>query len=145
MTEIRKFKVGDKVKGVSNIGSAFDLGVIVEVDEGNIDPYLVEYTVTSCGVWRGEGDLELAIDDSIINYMHDNLMASASCDAVNHPTHYTSYPGIEVIDLIEHLNFNRGSAIKYIARAGLKNKDTEIEDLKKSLWYIQREIERLEK
>ena len=67
-------------------------------------------------------------------------------DTVNHPTHY-NVGRIEVIDVIEAWGlgegFNRGNAIKYIARAG--HKDSEIEDLKKAAWYIQREIERLEK
>lgn len=64
-------------------------------------------------------------------------------DQVNHPRHYTAYNGIEVIELTEQMNFNRGNAVKYIARAGLKNKDTEIEDLEKARWYIDREIARL--
>lgn len=67
-------------------------------------------------------------------------------DIINHPSHYTDGK-IEVIDFIEEkqLNFHRGNAIKYIARAGKKNKETEIEDLKKADWYINREIQRLEK
>ena len=67
-------------------------------------------------------------------------------DIVNHPSHYTDGK-IEVIDFIEEkqLNFHRGNAIKYIARAGKKNKETEIEDLEKAVWYINREIQRLEK
>lgn len=67
-------------------------------------------------------------------------------DIINHPSHYTDGK-IEVIDFIEdkQLNFHRGNAIKYIARAGKKNKETEIEDLGKAVWYINREIQRLEK
>lgn len=65
-------------------------------------------------------------------------------DSVNHPSHYTAF-GIEVIDLTEHLSFCRGNAIKYLARAGLKNPATELEDLKKARWYIDREIARTEK
>jgi len=64
-------------------------------------------------------------------------------DPVNHPSHYTAYRGVEVIELTEQMNFNRGNAVKYIARAGLKSKDTELQDLEKALWYIKREIERL--
>lgn len=64
-------------------------------------------------------------------------------DVVNHPSHYTAYKGIEVIQLTEQMNFNRGNAVKYIARAGLKNPDTEIEDLEKARWYIDREINRV--
>ena len=65
-------------------------------------------------------------------------------DSVNHPSHYTDGK-IEVIDFIEDkkLNFHRGNAVKYIARAGKKNPEKEVEDLKKAAWYINREIERL--
>lgn len=67
-------------------------------------------------------------------------------DVVNHPSHYTDGK-IEVIDFIEDkcLNFHRGNAVKYIARAGKKDPSKEIEDLKKAAWYINREIERLQK
>ena len=67
-------------------------------------------------------------------------------DAVNHPSHYTDGK-IEVITYIDDKNFNycRGNAIKYISRAGKKNPEKEIEDLKKAEWYIHHEIERLQK
>lgn len=66
-------------------------------------------------------------------------------DPVNHPSHYTDGK-IEVIDFIEdkNLNFHRGNVVKYIARAGKKDKSREIEDLQKAAWYIDREIKRLE-
>lgn len=65
-------------------------------------------------------------------------------DDVNHPKHYTAYPGIEVIDLTKHMNFCRGNAVKYIARAGLKNPETEVEDLRKAIWYLECEIGRIQ-
>lgn len=64
-------------------------------------------------------------------------------DMVSHPPHYKLANGIEVIQLTEQMNFNRGNAIKYIARAGRKDAATEVEDLKKAAWYIAREIQRL--
>ena len=64
-------------------------------------------------------------------------------DPVNHPSHYTAYP-VEVIQLTAWMNFCRGNAVKYIARAGLKDPAKEIEDLKKAAWYINYEIDRLE-
>lgn len=66
-------------------------------------------------------------------------------EMVNHPSHYNDGK-IEVIDFIEdkHLNFHRGNAVKYIARAGKKDKSKEVEDLKKAQWYIEREIKKLE-
>lgn len=64
-------------------------------------------------------------------------------DNVNHPKHYTAHPsGIECIQITEHMNFNCGNAVKYLWRTDHKNG---IEDLKKAAWYINREIERLEK
>jgi hypothetical protein len=65
-------------------------------------------------------------------------------DNVNHPSHYESVVnGVECIDVAEQFNFNRGNAIKYIWRAGHKDKSKEIEDLCKAVWYINREIGRL--
>jgi hypothetical protein len=62
-------------------------------------------------------------------------------ETVNHPKHYNTNPsGIECIDVIEHLNFNIGSAIKYLWR--VDDKDDPIDDLRKAEWYIKREIER---
>lgn len=64
-------------------------------------------------------------------------------DPVEHPAHYTSHPsGIECIQVTEHMGFNLGNAVKYIWRADLKGKA--IEDLKKAVWYIEREIKRRE-
>ena len=65
-------------------------------------------------------------------------------DIVKKPKHYNQGK-YEAIDVIEDwkLNFNLGNTIKYISRAG--HKDDIIQDLKKSLWYLNREIERLEK
>ena len=64
-------------------------------------------------------------------------------DMVNHPKHYTSHPsGVETIEITEHMNFCLGNAIKYIMRSELKGK--QLEDLKKAVWYIEREIKRLE-
>lgn len=64
-------------------------------------------------------------------------------DLINHPPHYTAYP-VEVIELTEHLNFCRGNAVKYIARAGLKGgPEDEITDLEKARWYVDRELRRL--
>lgn len=66
-------------------------------------------------------------------------------DAVNHPSHYTDGK-IEVIDFIEDkkLGYHLGNVVKYVSRAGKKNPDKEIEDLKKARWYLNRYIERLE-
>jgi hypothetical protein len=61
---------------------------------------------------------------------------------VNHPPHYTSHPsGIECIEITRHLNYNRGSAVAYIWRAG--SKGSEVDDLRKAVWHLNDEIKRL--
>ena len=72
-------------------------------------------------------------------------------DNVNHPEHYTSHPsGIECIEIARHYCFAIGNAIKYLWRAGLKkdaslsDKQKEIEDLNKAIWYIKDRIKQLE-
>lgn len=59
--------------------------------------------------------------------------------------HYENGKGYDLIDVISdyNLNFNRGNIIKYVARAG--KKDNEIQDLRKALDYLEREIEILTK
>jgi hypothetical protein len=62
--------------------------------------------------------------------------------AVNHPAHYTKHPsGIECIEITEHMTFNLGNAVKYLWRAGFKGPAEE--DLRKAVWYIDRELKRL--
>jgi len=66
-------------------------------------------------------------------------------DLVNHPPHYLSDPsGVECIQITRHRNFNIGNAIKYLWRAGIKDEDKHVEDLKKAIFYITDEINRLE-
>lgn len=66
-------------------------------------------------------------------------------DKIN-PDHYKSHPsGVECIEITQHHDFLIGNAIKYLWRAGLKNEATEVEDLKKAVWYIERKIKVLEK
>ena len=73
-------------------------------------------------------------------------------DRVNHPSHYTWLKdkcGIEVLDIARHMNFNLGNSIKYILRSGHKSeegisdKQKQIEDLKKAIFYLNDEIKRL--
>lgn len=64
-------------------------------------------------------------------------------DAVHHPAHYC-YSKYEPKDVIRGwgLNFNLGSAVKYISRAG--RKDDIIQDLEKAKQFIDFEIEAIE-
>ena len=72
-------------------------------------------------------------------------------EKVNHPSHYATDPsGVECIEVVRWRNFNVGNAIKYLWRAGIKSeegmsdKEKQIQDLKKAVFYINDEIFRLE-
>jgi hypothetical protein len=69
-------------------------------------------------------------------------------EMVNHPQHYGGaenlYESIKVIDAW-NLGFCLGNTVKYISRAGKKDSDAELQDLRKALWYLQHHIETLEK
>ena len=62
---------------------------------------------------------------------------------IEHPAHYAAGRRYEPKDVIRdwNLNFNLGSAVKYISRAG--RKDDAIEDLRKAIQFIQFEIDYL--
>lgn len=82
------------------------------------------------------------------NYNQNSIQSKE--DNVNHPKHYTSHPsGVECITITRHYCFSIGNAIKYLWRAGLKkdssleDKQKEIEDLEKSIWYINDRIKQL--
>ena len=69
--------------------------------------------------------------------------AKVATNAVDHPPHYNAHPsGVECIQITEHMNFNLGNAIKYVWRQEGKNG---VEDLRKAVWYINREIARISK
>ena len=85
-------------------------------------------------------------------------------DRVRHPVYYNtdcpvikvgvgenkSTVQIECIDVIRDMPTWKGNAIKYLWRAGLKtelgipNKEKEIEDLRKAIFYIEDKIRMLE-
>jgi hypothetical protein len=60
----------------------------------------------------------------------------------SNPDHYKNK--VTPIDIIEmyDLNFSLGNVIKYTLRAGKKEGESDLDDLNKALWYLNREIER---
>ena len=67
---------------------------------------------------------------------------------VQHPIYYGGADDpYEVIKVIEawNLGFHLGNTVKYISRAGKKDGNSATQDLKKALFYLNREIELLEK
>jgi hypothetical protein len=68
-------------------------------------------------------------------------------EQVNHPQHYggaeNPYEAIKVIEAWD-LGFCLGNTVKYISRAGKKETDKTVQDLKKAKWYLERKIAQLE-
>jgi hypothetical protein len=77
------------------------------------------------------------------------VMTKEQIERVNHPSYYQDPSGVECITVTRHRDFNIGNAIKYLWRAGLKeekglsNKEKQIEDLQKAIFYINDEIKLL--
>lgn len=86
--------------------------------------------------------------DECGNYIDDCVHRVEKVDLVNHPPHYISETGMEVIDVIEAFTFDlkgieavcTANALKYICRWKHKNG---VQDLEKAQWYIQRLINHL--
>lgn len=74
-------------------------------------------------------------------------------EMVNHPNHYAwlkELCGIEPIDICRHLDFNCGSAVKYLLRKGrkemnLSEREQRVQDLSKAIFYLQDEIDMIKK
>lgn len=63
-------------------------------------------------------------------------------DPVKFPDHYRWHPtGVECKEIVAHFPFNRGTAIKYVWRAGRKGgPDDEIRDLEKAIESLRNEV-----
>lgn len=69
-------------------------------------------------------------------------------EMVNHPEHYGGEENVyEVVKVCEAWGLDKDAylfnVVKYVARSGKKNPDKEIEDLQKSMWYLERKINNL--
>lgn len=155
-----KFNLGDKVRIKSNgvVGIIIARGYNEYLDENDEQQSFEEYQIEAEKYYQcNEDEIELCnpiIEEGeyIIDYKTiDELLkpqeiknVKVEDDPVNHPSHYTDTK-IEVMDYIEDKGFNfaLGNAVKYISRAGKKDKNKTIQDLEKASWYLNREIERL--
>lgn len=80
------------------------------------------------------------------------VVAASQREMINHPSHYGGDTPYEVIKVLEAWlspqelsGFMKGTAITYIARAGKKEGNPELQEMKKAAWYINRRIYQLEK
>ena len=60
------------------------------------------------------------------------------------PKHYQLPNGFQVIDLTSQLDFCSGNVVKYVARAGNKEGESVLDDLKKAEYYLKRLIDECE-
>lgn len=143
----RMFKLGDKVEVTGDTA-----GHEHELDPGTVGEVTYVYEDGDCDVRSGDltwivgrDDLEPCRLSSHYTVKEDGDIVQ-NVDMVHHPPHYTSDPsGVECIEITRHRTFNVGNAIKYLWRAGLKGDDSKtVEDLRKSVFYINDEIARLE-
>ena len=115
--------------------------VLTEANEDNYMSFKVQDTL--CRVIQEANRVNTYIRHYKNKQGKDMLMFEIEeKEMVDHPSHYNQ--GIETIEYIESwsMNFNTGNVIKYVTRAGYK--DNQLEDLKKAMWYLQREIDRIE-
>ena len=69
-------------------------------------------------------------------------------EMVNHPNHYGGKDNVyEVVKVCEAWGLDKDAyifnVVKYVARAGKKDSDKELQDLEKAKWYLERRIERI--
>lgn len=129
----------------------------------NTDKYLLKFKVISVekkevkcliyGVDNEESE-DIAVFDFeyVSRYGNSYNAEQPKSEAVNHPNHYAwlkELCDIEPIDICRHLDFNCGSAIKYLLRKGkkemnLSKREQRVQDLSKAIFYLQDEIKMLE-
>jgi hypothetical protein len=159
MSFVDNLKEGDRY--FVSVEDCHDMAIF-NYDENRVDRGFLEFSFLRLD-WGGDpvgffaddvGGLQWVIDKDMakesipeidVPKILDEVLGEEKPEAVNHPSHY-NMGKIEVIDAIEdwQLNFNRGSMIKYIARAGRKDPAKEKEDLEKARFYLDREIAALE-
>lgn len=153
-----EYEVGNYVKTLSGANTTIALGTVgriinvgddidVEFKDGQTEIFdYDELLLVSPATYSSLSAYEQAVGKPYesINTSSPAVMdnVTRSPDPVNHPSHYGRFP-VEIITITEQLDFNRGNAVKYLVRAGFKEGADELEDLRKSLWYTNRAIEKL--
>ena len=130
----------------------------------NTDKYLLKFKVigvekkeVKCLIYGvdNEETEDIAVFDFeyVSRYGYSYNSEQPKSEAVNHPNHYAwlkELCGIEPIDICRQLDFNCGSAIKYILRNGkkemnLSEQEQRVQDLRKAIFYLQDEIDMIKK
>lgn len=141
-----KYKVGDKVRvrkdlilgkmyGCNNFTSSMIslLGRVVTIKDCRIDVDGITYGIKE--------HITLLTDDMIEGLAEGDFDENTDNSNTIRPGYYQSTMG-DIFDIANAygLDFPLGNAVKYICRAGKKDKSKEIEDLRKAIKCIKRAI-----
>lgn len=129
-----KYKVGDKVRLLVDLGDEYPVGAVGTVVPNTTPNSRYEYKV--------EFPADVDTYPMPVHAKEIELVTEAEPEAVEHPSHYQHPSGVEVIEIIKHESFLRGNIIKYVMRAPYKG--AELQDMLKAREYLSWEIERLE-
>lgn len=82
--------------------------------------------------------------------LESEMQKQKSKEWVQHPSHYGGEDNpYEVIKVCEAWGLDKDAylfnVVKYVARAGKKDPQKELEDLKKAVFYLERRIQTLQK
>lgn len=142
MAKLAKYDVGDRVSTLAVADSRYE-GVVRGLHErkaGGEQIYSVYFP-------NGAKTEVLLRESSLFPYVGSN---TSEPDVVNNPSHYGGADNpYEVIKVLEawglHEDAYLFNVIKYLARAGKKDKDKDLQDHQKALYYLKRKIANMEK
>lgn len=129
---------GTRVRVLVDKGQRFTVGIVKAPDRNTMsDEIIVAEEGEDDGWYFKTGEYE------IIGYSEPRN--ESSDDPVN-PRHYADLGQFAAIYIIEKwgLDFNLGQVLKYIQRAGHKPGESELTDLEKAAWYLQRKLHELD-
>lgn len=129
----------EKVNLFNTVKQSFDEELLAKLNAGKTT---INAARKAMGL-REWTDEELSVLDKLPVTYGDVL--TTPVETVVHPSHYNTGK-IEVKDFIrdQELNFNVGSTIKYLCRAGKKDPAKHLEDLRKGRQFLDFEIEYIE-
>lgn len=137
-----KFKVGDKVRFTNQTFPRWvgQEGEVVSVKDDSVTYVITKAAPTDLSrTWNTVGNT--------ITNGEDCLTLLEEKEAVEHPAHYGGDTTYEVIKVAEAWGLDQDAylfnVLKYIARAGKKSADTELQDNEKAYFYLGRKIKRL--
>lgn len=129
-----KYKVGDKVRIRHDLSA----------DEISVNPMMISFAGSLATITKVYNDgVAYAVDIDKGDWAwHGSMFEDADeMDKTVNPDYY-KFHGYDVFDIADYfgLGFPLGNALKYLIRAGKKDKAKEVEDLRKSIVCIRKAI-----